>query len=71
VDGGGVTEAGVEVGNRLQASTIDCLRELVDDWEPGADAELDERLGQLAEELPPPEPEPLALAGSRRGDSNP
>ena len=71
VDGGGVTEAGVEVGNRLQASTIDCLRELVDDWEPGGDAELDERLGQLAEELPPPKPGPEALAGSRRGDSNP
>jgi EmrB/QacA subfamily drug resistance transporter len=69
VDDGSITEAGAAVGDRLVASTIGCLRELVADWKPGDDPELDEWLAELAEELPPPEAE--ALAGSRRGDSNP
>jgi EmrB/QacA subfamily drug resistance transporter len=68
-DGGRVSEAGQDVRSRLLESTIGCLRDLVEDWEPGNDPELDERLAELAEELPQPEPE--ALAGSRRGDSNP
>jgi EmrB/QacA subfamily drug resistance transporter len=54
VDTARITPAGEQVRDALVVSTIACLRELVEDWEPGHDPELDERLAQLAEELPQP-----------------
>jgi hypothetical protein len=64
VDGARITQAGEDVRDRLVMSTISCLRDLVDDWEPGHDPELDERLAQLAEELPHPEAEVPAGSAS-------
>jgi EmrB/QacA subfamily drug resistance transporter len=50
----GVTAAGREARTQLIVAGIDSLRELVDDWEPGRDPELDPLLGRLAQELAQP-----------------
>jgi EmrB/QacA subfamily drug resistance transporter len=51
LDDGRVTPAGHAGRNRLVAARTDCLRELVADWEPYRDPELDPLLRRLAEEL--------------------
>jgi EmrB/QacA subfamily drug resistance transporter len=58
----GITPAGLAVRDQLVAARTDCLRELVADWEPGADPELDPTLRELAAELakPPREGELLS-----------
>jgi hypothetical protein len=56
VDGAGVTPAGREARRRLVVAGIACLHELVDEWQPGRDPELDPYLGRLAEELSEPAP---------------
>jgi hypothetical protein len=38
----------------------DCLRELIEDWEPGDDPEIDPLLERLAEELAQPPRERVA-----------
>ncbi|HEV8152650.1 MAG TPA: EmrB/QacA family drug resistance transporter, partial [Solirubrobacteraceae bacterium] len=51
LDDGRVTPAGHAGRSRLVAARTDCLRELVADWEPYRDPELDPLLRRLAEEL--------------------
>jgi hypothetical protein len=48
---GDVTTSGHANRDRLVAARTDCLRELVADWEPYRDPELDPLLRRLAEEL--------------------
>jgi EmrB/QacA subfamily drug resistance transporter len=60
VDDQAVTPAGREARDRLVVAGIACLRELVDEWQPGREPELDPFLGRLAEELA--EPAPAAVA---------
>jgi hypothetical protein len=60
VDDQAVTPAGREARDRLVVAGIACLRELVDEWHPGREPELDPFLGRLAEELA--EPAPAAVA---------
>jgi hypothetical protein len=50
----GVTPEAHPVRMRLVVARTDCLRELIEDWEPGDDPELDPLLEQLAEELAQP-----------------
>jgi hypothetical protein len=52
VDDGGLTARGRDTRGRLVAARAECLRELVADWEPCRDPELDPLLRRLAEELP-------------------
>jgi EmrB/QacA subfamily drug resistance transporter len=59
----GVTPAGHAVRDQLVAARTDCLRELIEDWEPEQDPELDPLLRQLAEELGGP-PRAAAPAGA-------
>ena len=61
-DGGGITVGGRAIRDQLVAARTDCLRELIADWEPGADPELDELLERLAEELARP-PREVVAAG--------
>jgi hypothetical protein len=58
-DDDGVTVGGLAIRDQLVAARTDCLRELIADWEPGSDPELDELLQRLAEELARP---PQAVA---------
>jgi EmrB/QacA subfamily drug resistance transporter len=60
-DDDGVTVGGRAVRDQLVAARTDCLRELIADWEPGADPEIDELLEQLAAELAQP---PRAVAAA-------
>ena len=53
-DGGEITPTGHAVRDQLVAARTDCLRELIADWEPGADPELDPLLRRLAHELAKP-----------------
>jgi EmrB/QacA subfamily drug resistance transporter len=53
-DAGALTPAGVALRDRLVAARTDCLRGLVDDWEPEARPELDPLIARLAEELATP-----------------
>jgi EmrB/QacA subfamily drug resistance transporter len=64
-----LTPAGRAVRDRLVAARTDCLRTLVEDWEPDANPELDPLLRRLALELASPprgetEARPGAAAGS-------
>jgi EmrB/QacA subfamily drug resistance transporter len=61
-DDGSITPAGHALRDRLVAARTDCLRGLVDDWEPEARPELDPLIARLAEELatPPREATPTA-----------
>jgi EmrB/QacA subfamily drug resistance transporter len=55
VDGdGAITLDGHALRDRLVAARTDCLRGLVDDWEPEARPELDPLIARLAEELAVP-----------------
>jgi predicted MFS family arabinose efflux permease len=55
VDGdGAITPAGGALRDRLVAARTDCLRGLVDDWEPEARPELDPLVARLARELAVP-----------------
>ena len=47
--------------DQLVAARTDCLRQLIEDWEPERHPELDPLLLRLAEELAPPP----AVAASR------
>ena len=51
LDDGKVTTSGLADRDRLVAARTDCLRELVADWEPYREPELDPLLRRLAEEL--------------------
>ena len=51
---GAITAAGHALRDRLVAARTDCLRGLVDDWEPEARPELDPLIARLAEELATP-----------------
>jgi hypothetical protein len=61
-DDGALTPAGHALRDRLVAARTDCLRGLVDDWEPESRPELDPLIARLAQELatPPREPTPTA-----------
>jgi EmrB/QacA subfamily drug resistance transporter len=61
-DGGAITAEGRVLRERLVAARTDCLRELVRDWEPYREPELDPLLARLARELgtPPSAAEPAA-----------
>ena len=48
-----MTEAGMELRERILVARTACLRELVDDWEPDRYPELDPLLRRLADELAP------------------
>jgi hypothetical protein len=53
-DDNGLTPAGNATRDQLVAARTDCLRELIDDWQPQAnDHELDSMLARLAAELSP------------------
>jgi EmrB/QacA subfamily drug resistance transporter len=56
----GVTADAHPVRMRLVVARTDCLRELIEDWEPGEDPELDPLLERLAEELAQPPRERVA-----------
>jgi hypothetical protein len=62
VDDHAATPAGREARDRLVVAGIACLRELVDEWQPGREPELDPLLGHLAEELAEPAPAAAAVA---------
>jgi EmrB/QacA subfamily drug resistance transporter len=51
-----ITPAGQEARRLLVVAGIACLRDLVDDWEPGREPDLDPLHGRLAEELTEPAP---------------
>jgi EmrB/QacA subfamily drug resistance transporter len=51
---GSVTQEGREARTHLVTAGVGCLRDLVDDWTPGREPELDPLLGRLAEELTEP-----------------
>jgi EmrB/QacA subfamily drug resistance transporter len=53
-DGGEITPAGHAIRDQLVAARTDCLRELIADWEPEGDPELDPLLRRLAHELAKP-----------------
>jgi EmrB/QacA subfamily drug resistance transporter len=54
----GLTEPGHLVRAQLVTARADCLRELIHDWEPTGNREIDELLERLAEEFArPPSPE--------------
>ena len=53
-DGDGITSAGVALRDQLVAARTDCLRELVADWQPHGDPEVDPLLCRLAAELAQP-----------------
>ncbi|MCW2993196.1 MAG: drug resistance transporter, EmrB/QacA subfamily [Conexibacter sp.] len=57
-----VSPAGLAVRDQLVAARTDCLRSLIEDWEPDAHPELDPLLRRLAEELDTPPREPAADA---------
>ena len=63
----GVTPAGGAVRDQLVAARTDCLRELIADWEPHRDPELDPLLHRLAQELGPPPREDVPAAGAAAG----
>jgi EmrB/QacA subfamily drug resistance transporter len=48
-----LTEEGAAVRGRLVEARHECLRQLVEDWEPDSDPELDPLLRRLSEELEP------------------
>ena len=48
-----VTRGGMEMRVRLVAARTEGLRELIDDWEPDRNPELDPLLRRLADELAP------------------
>jgi EmrB/QacA subfamily drug resistance transporter len=50
-DAGGITPSGIATRDQLVAARTDCLRELIADWEPQGDPELDAILCRIAEEL--------------------
>jgi EmrB/QacA subfamily drug resistance transporter len=54
VEDGAVTPTGLAVRDQLVAARTDCLRSLIEDWEPDAHPELDPLLRRLAEELAEP-----------------
>ncbi len=54
---GAITPSGHAIRDRLVIARTDCLRELIEDWEPDRHPELDPLLRQLAEELAEPERE--------------
>jgi EmrB/QacA subfamily drug resistance transporter len=56
VSGAAITPAGQEARRQLVVAGIACLRDLVDDWEPGREPDLDPLLGRLAQELTEPAP---------------
>jgi EmrB/QacA subfamily drug resistance transporter len=58
-DDDGLTPAGMAVRDQLVAARTDCLRELIDDWEPRRHPELDPLLEQLARELARPPAQPV------------
>ena len=60
-DDDGLTSSGQALRMQLVVARTDCLRELIDDWEPGSDPELDELLERLSEELARP---PHAVAST-------
>jgi EmrB/QacA subfamily drug resistance transporter len=60
-DDDGITPGGIATRDQLVAARTECLRELVDDWEPGDDPELDPLLREIAAELAEP---PRAEAGT-------
>jgi EmrB/QacA subfamily drug resistance transporter len=62
-DGDGLTASGHELRTQLVAARTDCLRELIDDWEPSGHPEIDELLERLAEELARP-PQARVSAGT-------
>ncbi|HEY6760886.1 MAG TPA: hypothetical protein VI318_15420, partial [Baekduia sp.] len=53
-DGRGLTTAGVATRDQLVAARTDCLRSLIDDWEPDENPELDPLVRRLAVELDRP-----------------
>jgi hypothetical protein len=53
VAGERVTDAGMEMRERIVAARTACLRELIADWEPDRYPELDPLLRRLADELAP------------------
>jgi hypothetical protein len=55
-DDEGITTSGLSVRTRLVHARTDCLRELVDDWEPVGNPEIDALLERIADELTPPPP---------------
>jgi hypothetical protein len=63
-DAGAITPTGHALRDRLVAARTDCLRGLVDDWEPEARPELDPLIARLAHELavPPRERETTPTA---------
>ncbi len=50
-DDDGLTAAGHALRGQLVAARTECMRELIADWEPAGDPELDTLLTKLAEEL--------------------
>jgi EmrB/QacA subfamily drug resistance transporter len=59
------TPTGRAVRDRLVAARTDCLRELVADWEPARNPELDPLLRRLAEELATPSRSGVTAASGR------
>jgi EmrB/QacA subfamily drug resistance transporter len=61
-DDSGITDSGRAVRNKLVVARTDCLRELIDDWQPNGNAEIDAMLERLAQELAPPPSEERELS---------
>jgi EmrB/QacA subfamily drug resistance transporter len=64
-DDDGLAPAGLAIRDQLVAARTDCLRKLIEEWEPDQHPELDPLLKQLAEELgrPPQAPASAPRAG--------
>jgi EmrB/QacA subfamily drug resistance transporter len=75
VEGTALTPAGVALRDRLVAARTDCLRTLIEEWEPHTEPELDPLLTRLSHELaqeptrtmPAPEAQRSAAIASSRG----
>jgi hypothetical protein len=63
-DGSGLTEQGRALRGRLVVARTDCLRQLIEDWEPDQHPELDPLLERLAEELGRPPQAPAREAAA-------
>ncbi|HEV7752121.1 MAG TPA: DHA2 family efflux MFS transporter permease subunit [Baekduia sp.] len=69
LDGETITPAGHAVRDQLIAARTDCLRALIEDWEPERHPELDPLLARLATELAAPPSGKSAAPGATPGQS--
>jgi EmrB/QacA subfamily drug resistance transporter len=66
-----ISPDGAEARGKLVTAGIACLRDLVDDWQPGREPDLDPLLGRLAQELSEPAPAASGPRATSRARSTP